>query len=160
MIGQDLQQKISNVLAKKFDYKTTKTAKEGTAYHKVMELISFDCHTIADVEAEIDNMVENNQLSEEQRKLVKASDIFECLQNPLMKLVDKNTVRQEQQFKILIPAKEVLLDTTIEDKVMVQGVIDMFIPKTDRNPNILIDETDVIKPSGKAFEGLTIISDV
>ena len=28
------------------------------------------------------------------------------------------------------------------------------------NPNILIDETDVIKPSGKAFEGLTIISDV
>lgn len=27
------------------------------------------------------------------------------------------------------------------------------------NPNILVDETDIIKPSGKAFEGLTIIHD-
>lgn len=27
------------------------------------------------------------------------------------------------------------------------------------NPNILIDETDIIKPFGKAFEGLTIIRD-
>lgn len=113
---------------------------DGIAYHKVMELIDFEkTYTLEDVKEQIDEMVKNNELTIEQKKVVKPEKILACVKNDIMKYVDKNTLR-EQQFKILVPAKEALDDSKIEDKIMLQGIIDMYIPKSEKNPyNILID---------------------
>lgn len=113
---------------------------DGIAYHKVMELIDFEkTYTLEDVKDQIDEMVKNNELTIEQKKVVKPEKILACVKNDIMKYVDKNTLR-EQQFKILVPAKEALDDSKIEDKIMLQGIIDMYIPKSEKNPyNILID---------------------
>ncbi len=136
---EEEEQKVSKEFIKRFSSKTSKTAKEGTAYHKVMELINFDCYSVEDVKDQMDAMVEEGELTAEQRSLVKPEDIFGCLQSDLMKKVNKNTVLQEQPFKIFVKANEVM-DTDIEDKVMIQGIIDMFIPKSEINPeNILVD---------------------
>ncbi len=113
---------------------------DGIAYHKVMELIDFEnTYSIQDVIDQIEEMVKNKELTIDQKKAVKPEQILACVKNDIMKNVDKNTLR-EQQFKILVPAKEILDDSKIEDKIMLQGIIDMYIPKSEKNPyNILID---------------------
>nr|MDE7215776.1 UvrD-helicase domain-containing protein [Clostridia bacterium] len=114
-------------------------ADEGIAYHRVLECIDYDCYTLTDVENNIASMIEQGLLTEEQRKAVDGASVLECLQSQVMSQARKYPHYREKQFMLNLPADEIL-DTTIKDKVLLQGTIDLFINgRAQGGENILVD---------------------
>ena len=94
---------------------------------------------MADLEDAIEQMVIDGLLTQEQREMVKAQNIMDCLNSSLMQIAKKNRCLREAAFKLFVPMNEIV-DTTIEDKILVQGTFDLFIPRSETNKeSILID---------------------
>ncbi|MBE5763569.1 MAG: hypothetical protein E7338_05045 [Clostridiales bacterium] len=112
----------------------------GTAYHRVLELLDFnDTYTLGDVESAIEQMVIDGLLTKEQRDKVDTNNILDCINSPLMQIAKKNRCIKEAAFKLYVPMNEVV-ETTIQDKILVQGTFDLFIPRSETNKEgILID---------------------
>lgn len=106
-------------------------AKIGTAYHKVMQYIDYFASGENEAEKEISRMVQEGLLDAEEAKSVKASDIARCLESDVMAMAregeKKGVCMREKAFMMYKPASEVSDAFTSNDKVLVQGVIDLFI---------------------------------
>ena len=114
-------------------------AEEGTAYHRVMECIDFDCYTVKDVQDSMDRMVQNELLTKAQSDLVDPRIILDCLNDKVISLARRYPHYREKQFMLNIPAKE-LVDTKVEDSVLLQGTVDLFINGREKGgENILVD---------------------
>lgn len=112
---------------------------EGIAYHRVLECIDYDCFTVGDVENNLDSMVERGLIGEEQRKVVDANSIYECLQSEVMQSARKHPHYREKQFMLNLPAIDIM-PTSVKDKVLLQGTIDLFINgRANGGENILVD---------------------
>ena len=112
---------------------------EGIAYHRVLECIDYDCFTVADVEKRLEDMVSQGELSEEQRNVVDARSILECLQSQVMQNARNYPHYREKQFMLNLPADEIM-DTVVKDKVLLQGTVDLFINgRSQGGENILVD---------------------
>lgn len=110
---------------------------EGIAYHRVLELIDFDCFTIDDVVDKMDDMVKEGTLSQAQKNAVDPSSIFECLQSDVMRQARKHPHYRERQFMLNLPARDIL-DVDSDDRVLLQGTVDLFVNGGD-GENILVD---------------------
>ena len=106
-------------------------ADEGIAYHKVMEHIDFAAQGKAAVENELEQMVASGLLTEEERAQVDAAAVAKCLASPVMQLARESTCYRERSFLMYVPAREVGQGSS-EDKVLVQGVIDLLIDGRER----------------------------
>ena len=118
---------------------------EGTAYHRVLELIDFNAFNVEDIDKQLKIFVLEGLLTEEQYELVDKNVILNCI-NRYRKLVTSQKVLQEQRFEMYIKASTPYLfpensqASLVDDKIMVIGAFDMFIPASKDNPyNILID---------------------
>lgn len=108
----------------------------GTAYHRVMELIDFSLDDLSAVTKAIDQMVADGLLREEQRALVKDNEIFKALMNPVIKSAAGEKCYHEQPFMMYVPARDVIDGSESDDKVLVQGVIDLLVRGKE---NVIID---------------------
>ena len=117
------------------DRKVSATTK-GTIYHKVMEYIDFSLNTLEDVKSAIDKMVNDGILTAEHREVVSDEEILKVLENPVIKQASKARCYHELPFMMYVPAKDVLEDSDVDDKVLVQGVIDLLI---DGKEKIIVD---------------------
>lgn len=114
-------------------------ADEGIAYHRVMECIDFDCYTVKDVESRLDDMVEKQLLTKEQRTFIRPQAILDCLRNDIISQAGKYPHYREKQFMLNIPSDEIV-GGNVKDKVLLQGTIDLFINGKDKGgENILVD---------------------
>ena len=112
---------------------------EGIAYHRVLECIDYDCFTVKDVENRLEDMVDEGLLSEEQKSIVDADSILQCLQSQVMQEARKYPHYREKQFMLNLPAHEIM-DTQVKDKVLLQGTIDLFINgRAQGGENVLVD---------------------
>ena len=115
-------------------------AKRGTAYHKVMQYIDYFSQNPSEVEAQMDALVKRNILTKEERDCVMAKDIVRCLSSDIMQIAreaeKQNKCHREQSFMMYKKANEVSDDFTSDDRVLVQGVIDLFI---DGEKKIIVD---------------------
>lgn len=111
-------------------------AETGTAYHKVMENIEFGAKDIFEVEAEIKRMVGEGALFEEEAALVKPEEILRCLKSDIIRLASRSVCMREKAFIMYAPANEVVPGASSSDKVLVQGVVDLFITG---EKNIIVD---------------------
>lgn len=112
---------------------------EGVAYHRVLECIDYNCFTKDDVIDKIDDMAGQGLLSQEQKALVDPQSIFECLQSDVMLQARKYPHYREKQFMLNLPANE-FLNIDSDDKVLLQGTVDLFIQGGDSGgENILVD---------------------
>ena len=113
-----------------------KTSKEsGTAYHKVLELIDYkSVFTIEDVKDAILDMYKQDILSEEQYDAINPNVIYEFLNNDFIKSLKGYNWKREESFKLYMKACDAF-DTKVEDKILIQGTYDLFIPEK----NMLID---------------------
>ena len=139
--GEDEPLVVEYDFEKFFGEKEKTTPGAGTAYHKVLELIDYQsAYTLADVEGQIEEMYLRGDLTLEQKEMVVPQNVFDCINSDLMKKARGTKCYREQQFKLYVKANEVLTNTTIEDKILVQGTFDLFIPRSDTNKEgILID---------------------
>ena len=104
-------------------------AKIGTCYHKVMEAVDFNS-SLNDVEKLIDNMSKEDANI---KKYVDANKIYEAIQQ-VNKLGKK--FLKEKKFLAYIPHKNLVQNSIVGDKVLVQGVIDLVVLG---DKNIIVD---------------------
>ncbi len=106
-------------------------AKRGTAYHKVMQYIDYFARGEEEVGKQMDALVARNILTKEERACVSQKDIAACLESDIMQIAreaERNGgCHREQSFMMYKKASEVSDGFTSDDKVLVQGVIDLFI---------------------------------
>lgn len=102
----------------------------GTALHKAMELVDFALDGESEVKQYLDVMVDNDMMSSSQRQLIDDSLIVNCLNNPIVKLARTHKHYREKEFMLNLPACEVL-DVKTDDKILLQGIIDLLIEKDD-----------------------------
>ncbi len=102
-------------------------ARIGTIYHKVMECIDFDTDTLVGVETALKTMVSQNILTDDEMSLVDSNSILKCLKSDIIALAKKSDTRRESKFRMFAKASDVIDGSKSDDKVVVQGVIDLLI---------------------------------
>ena len=124
-------------------------AEAGTVLHFVMQHLDYKRD---DIEAQIEQMIERDLLTEQQAKTVDVRKIRKFLSSPLGKrIAASDSVNREVPFNIEIPCHELYKD--MEDKackgetLLLQGVIDCFFEEPDGI--VLVDyKTDHVPEKG------------
>lgn len=109
-------------------------AARGSAYHRVMELMDFEHIYEGDIAANLrahrKKMTDNLFIYEEDDALVAEDKILKFLSTDLSKRMSeaakKDKLYLEQPFVLSVPANEVNEEFPAGEKVLVQGVIDVY----------------------------------
>lgn len=121
-------------------------AEIGTATHLVLQKIDLKKeYTEEELKEFIAQLVTKNLLTNMQAEAINQRKIFRFLNSHLaQKLKEAKEIYQETPFYIKLKAKEIY-NTTIEDPILVQGIIDLYF--VDKNDNIvLVDyKTDYVE---------------
>ncbi|MCM1393940.1 MAG: UvrD-helicase domain-containing protein [[Eubacterium] siraeum] len=112
----------------------------GTTYHKVMQYVDFATEGEEGVRRELARMKSENLLSEEEASVIDPSVIASCLDSDIMKYARQaegfGKCMRETPFMMYKPASEIDARFATDDKVLVQGVIDLFINGDEK---VLVD---------------------
>ena len=113
----------------KYIVKITPTAEEGTLVHKIMEHYNFASAT--DFDSEKDRLVSNGVVSNDEVLSVDLTGVRKVVSSPLFEKLSKCKLYKEQYFVCKAPAKEVIDGTLSDEKVLLQGVIDLLAIDAD-----------------------------
>ncbi|MFA6866740.1 MAG: UvrD-helicase domain-containing protein [Clostridia bacterium] len=94
----------------------------GIAYHTVMQYIDYNCTTANDIKKQLNLMKENQIIDDEMLKLIDIDLMCKVMQSEIIKLAQISKVYREQPFMMYTNEQ-----TLGEDKVLIQGVIDLLI---------------------------------
>lgn len=127
----DYEKLVENIadLGEKSSVKLNNSAlKIGTAYHLIMENLTYK-EDLMDIISIMADLEQSGKLDKESLKFISAEKIFEAVKainslNPL-------NIRKEVQFILSIPYKEVVENSDIDRKVLIQGVVDLIIETSD-----------------------------
>lgn len=146
------EEKIINkkILSKRPDFmkKDSLTgAEKGTVMHKVMQHIPFELGiTIGKIEQFIQSLENKEILTKEEAEVISATQILEFFQSELgQRMIKANNLQREVPFSLGIPASEVYLDDSIEETILVQGIIDCLFEE-DESFVIVDFKTDSLFP--------------
>lgn len=128
--------------------KISSTAK-GTAVHKCMELLDFTKdYTKESLDEEIRSWICQGKIDENSYSVIPQSKILWFLRSRIgkraIRAAKNKQLFQERQFVMGLPLKEMQPETNSKERVVVQGIIDLFF--VEDNEIILVDyKTDRIK---------------
>ena len=125
------------------------TAARGTAYHKALERIDYGLSDVGSIEEALDKMCKDGYLTIAERREIDPSVILGCLSSELIGLARRSEHMREKQFMLCLPAN-MLLDTTADDNVLVQGTIDLIVFDKEGGRTLLVD----FKKSNSSSEAL------
>ena len=124
-------------------------AARGTAYHRVMECLEYGkTDTSQNLKEQIEELVQNQKLSEVEAKCVRVSDIrgfVECDLGQRMKAAAlKGRLFREQPFVISRSAAKIDESWDESERVLVQGIIDAYFLEDEEI--VLVDyKTDYVR---------------
>ncbi len=109
---------------------------KGTAYHKILQLIDFYAPSI---DSEISRLLECGLITSNDLSLIEIDKIKSILKMDIFNKIKNYTLYKEEKFTFFISPKELgySLNDNLNDKVLVQGIIDLMAVEKDRC--ILID---------------------
>lgn len=115
----------------------TVAIKKGTLIHFVLENMDFKkVNTMEDVKKYIDELVEKNVLSNDDKKQIDIVRIYNFLNSKIgINLKISNSIYKEQEF--------ILYDETISNSV-IQGIIDLYYINSNGNIDLVDFKTDKI----------------
>jgi len=122
-------------------------AEKGTILHFVMQHLDYNRE---DIEAQIEEMVERDLLTEQQAKTVDIDRIRRFLKSPLGKrMLTSKSINREVPFNIEIPCYELYREmgdaVCHGETILLQGVIDCYFEEPDGI--VLVDyKTDYVSP--------------
>ncbi len=131
-------------------------AQKGTLVHLCIQKINEKLdYTMKDIEKLINNLLENEIISEVEAQAIDRKLIYSYTQSELFKnLKNAKEIHKEQPFYINIPATEIFEEAQKENSkknILVQGIIDLYyIDEYDRI-NLVDFKTDYV-PKGKEKE--------
>jgi len=105
------------------------SAEIGVIAHSVMEHLDFNVGSINDLERQVDKMVELGIISDQQAKLLNIQGIYNFVtNNEFTKLLNSaKNVYREREFFMYTDATNLNKEAYKQDKVIVQGIIDLCI---------------------------------
>lgn len=128
------------------DFATNDRAKRGTNYHAVLENIDLNATTKEQVEQQLGIMVNKNIVTAEDLQQINIAEIVEIMNSEVMQFARVNKCYREKEFTMKLSVKDILGGTS-DDKVLVQGIIDLLIvgeqvwvvdyKKTDESTKVL-----------------------
>lgn len=145
MVATTMAMKYSVSQVDSIDDATARVYKEGanigTVYHKVMQHIDYFAEGLDGVVAEMDRLVKENLLTDDERNIVKAEDIRACLDSEIFDLarhciLSGGACYREKPFMMYKSAREISDAFDTDDKVLVQGIVDLFI---DGEKKLIVD---------------------
>ncbi len=116
----------------------------GTATHKALQFIEFDCPPSMDaLNTELARLNTIGRLTDEELSAIDRKGIFAFLHSPLgQKLCESQNVLREFKFSILIPA-DTFAEGLEDDSVLLQGVVDCAILEDD-GITVIDFKTDIV----------------
>ena len=121
----------------------------GNAYHRVMELLDFSrCETTEEVLESMEQLTREKVLDETYLPLIRKDKLEIFMQSDLAKRMKKasenHKLYREQPFVLGIPAVRVDAKFPVEEKVLIQGIIDAYFEEDGEI--VLVDyKTDTVK---------------
>ena len=132
----------------KFLNKTEKltNAEKGTLVHLCMQKLDFSKENdMADIEEMIKDLVVREIITENEAEQINKQTIYNFAQSNIAKEIAKSKkVFKEAPFYINIPAKEIY-KTDTDEKILVQGIIDLYFENQDGNLILLDYKTDRVE---------------
>ena len=98
----------------------------GTIYHKILQEINFDFDSMQEVETFVEKIKNEDKQNQEYYKKINCKKILKCIQT-LRPILKEKWIEKEKQFMAYVPYKDIITDSQIEDKVLLQGVIDLMV---------------------------------
>jgi len=98
----------------------------GTIYHKILQEIDFEIDSVEKVEAFVNLCKENDSQNALYYDKVDCKKIFTCIKK-IYPLIKNKEVEKEKQFVAYLPHKDIIEGSLLEDKVLLQGVIDLMV---------------------------------
>ncbi len=104
---------------------TAFSAEIGTVYHKILENVDLFRTEKGDVEEVVLRLVTTGELTSEEAEAVDCGLVSSVLKLEIFDKLRNMEVRREAPFMLYVPASDVVDGAHIDDKVLVQGVIDL-----------------------------------
>ncbi len=123
-------------------------AEIGTLTHLVMEKLDFSkTDTAEDIKRQIEKLVIDGFMTSAQAEFIKIDNIVRIFKSDIGNSLKKqqHTVKREFSFKYLMSVAETHKEVHSDEKIVIQGTIDIFFE--DENGEIIIADykTDVVK---------------
>jgi ATP-dependent helicase/nuclease subunit A len=125
------------------------SSEKGTAFHKVMQHIDFNkLHDYDYIVNYLDELRNKEVITDKERKSIRIKSIISFSKsNLLQRMINAEAngrLRREVPFVLGVPLKDIYNDCQIDDKALVQGVIDFYFIEDDKI--VLVDyKTDYIQ---------------
>lgn len=136
------------------DKQAISPAQKGTLMHLCLQKLDEKKeYTIEDIKNFVENLVLEGKITLDESKVIDIDKIYEFTKSKMWEdLKEAKNIFKEQPFYINIPANEIYEGENKEDKVLVQGIIDLYyINKNDEL--ILVDyKTDRVKSEDELIE--------
>jgi ATP-dependent helicase/nuclease subunit A len=123
------------------------SSKIGTLTHLVLQKIDFNKITsVSDVSNFIEYLVACSFIKEEEAKKIDANKIFEFINSDFAgKIKKSNKVYKEKPFCLEVEASKLLKDVETTEKILVQGIIDLYFENENGNLCLVDYKTDYVK---------------
>lgn len=125
-------------------------ARIGTLMHLCLQRLNErKIYTYELLQNEVDTLVQNEIITKQESEKININQLLQYTKsNIFYDLKDAKEIYKEQAFYTSIKANEIY-DTNIEDRILVQGIIDLYY--IDKNNNIILVDykTDYVKDDGK-----------
>lgn len=94
----------------------------------------------------VENLVNKNFITIEESKSINISVLDKYINSNLWKeLKNAKEIHREEPFYIQIPASDIYLDNKINEKILVQGIIDLYYIDKDNNLILVDYKTDYVE---------------
>lgn len=122
-------------------------AKKGTLIHLCMQKLNLKIeYTRSKIQELISDLYEKNIISEKEAQSIDIEKIYQFANSDIWKEIKKaKEVYREKPFYIEIPSKEIFVDKKSDEKILVQGIIDIFYINNENEITLLDYKTDYIK---------------
>ena len=138
---------LQEVLPKFLQDEKITASRVGTLTHLVLQKIDFNnIKTENDVKDFIQELVSKNFIKFEEAKKISSKKIFDLINSDFALNIKKSKkVYKERPFCLQVPASKILKNNESNDKLLVQGIIDMYYEK-ENGGLVLIDyKTDFVE---------------
>ncbi len=101
-------------------------AKLGTIYHKLLQAIDFEDDSIESIKKFVEEQKLKDNDNQKYYDEVDINKLQKCV-SEIKSLIQGKTIFREKQFEAYLPYQDLIESSTITDKVILQGVIDLLV---------------------------------
>ncbi len=115
----------------------------GTLYHSIMEKVSFDVKDMESLKQNIESLIKQKSLPENILEVVELKKVLTAI-NKINEFAKAAKTFKEEQFMMYIPYNKIFIGSNVEDKILIQGIID-YVAETENEVYLIDYKTSRLK---------------